>query len=43
MVYVVTEPQTDHIDLSVGVAHVADDAAVLHAVQVFPHHNIFIA
>lgn len=34
---------TDHVDLGVGVSHVADDAAVLHAVQVLSHHNILVA
>lgn len=32
-----------HIDFSVRVAHVADDAAILHTVQVFSHHHIFVS
>lgn len=31
-----------HIDLGVGVAHVAHDAAVLHPVQVLPGHHILV-
>lgn len=34
---------TDHIDLGVGVSHIADDAAILHAVEVLSHHHILIA
>lgn len=34
---------TDHIDLGVGVSHIADDAAVLHAVQVLPNNHVLIA
>lgn len=29
--------------LSAGVSHVADDAAILHSVQMFSPHNVFIA
>lgn len=34
---------TDHVNLSVWVSHVADNAAVLHAVEVLSHHHVFIA
>lgn len=34
---------TDHINLGVGVSHVADDAAVLHAVEVLSHHHVLVA
>lgn len=34
---------TDHVDLGVGVAHVADNAAILHAIEVLSHHYILIA
>lgn len=34
---------TNHIDLCVGVTHVADNAAVLHPVEVLSHHHILIA
>lgn len=36
-------PRTHHVDLGVGVPHVADDAAVLHAVQVLPGHHVLVA
>lgn len=32
-----------HINLSVGVAHVADNTAVLHAVHVLSYNHVFIA
>lgn len=32
-----------HIDLSVRVAHVADNTAVLHAVHVLSYYHVFIA
>lgn len=32
-----------HIDLSVGVSHVADDAAILHSVQLFSGDNVLVA
>lgn len=31
-----------HVDLCVGMAHVANNAAVLHAVQVFSGYHIFV-
>lgn len=31
-----------HIDLSVGVTHVADDGPVLHAVQLVSGHHVFV-
>lgn len=34
---------TDHVDLCVGVPHVADNAAVLHAVEVLSHHHVLVA
>lgn len=34
---------TDHVDLCVGVPHVADNAAVLHAVEVLSDHHVLIA
>lgn len=34
---------TDHVDLCVGVPHVADNAAILHAVEVLSHHHVLIA
>lgn len=34
---------THHVDLCVGVPHVADNAAVLHAVEVLSHHHVLIA
>lgn len=33
---------THHINLSVGMAHVTDNTAVLHSIQVLPGHNIFV-
>lgn len=36
-------PRAHHIDLGVGVPHVADDAAVLHAIQVLPGHHVLVA
>lgn len=38
-----TNNSSYQVYLSVGVAHVADYAAVLHFVQMFPHHHIFVA
>lgn len=35
--------QTHHIDLSVGVAHVAHDAAVLHPIQMFSGHHVLVS
>lgn len=32
-----------HINLRVGVAHVADNAAILHSVQLLPGDNVLIA
>lgn len=31
-----------HVNLSIGVSHVADDAAVLHSVKLFPSDNILV-
>lgn len=41
--YFTSKLVTDHIDLGVGVSHVADNAAVLHAVEVLSHHHVLIA
>lgn len=38
-----THSSSYQVYLGVGVAHVADYAAVLHLVQMFPHHHIFVA
>jgi len=37
------QPCAHHVDLGVGVPHVADDAAVLHPIQVFPGHHVLVA
>lgn len=34
---------THHIDLRVGMAHVAHDAAVLHPIQVFSGHHVLVS
>ena len=36
-------PCAHHVDLGVGVPHVADDATVLHPIQVFPGHHVLVA
>ena len=34
---------THHINLGVRVAHIAHDAAILHAVQVLASHHVLVA
>jgi hypothetical protein len=35
--------ETEYVHLCVGVAHVADDAAVLHFVHVVSRHHVLVA
>lgn len=32
-----------HIDLSIGVSHIADNAAILHSVELFSSDNVLVA